>query len=317
MKQLPRYRNDINTREQDSQIQRLKSRTLYTNASFIILYQPTSYVTHLTMGHSNSTLQSHQLSAGGIEKGIPPVIRVSYESGWRKYACFARMKLFLSGPNGEPMYTLNFVKGLYGDIILHSGSSIDSPPLAASGRQSSLRDDYLVTLPSLSGNGPQDEILRRPKGLKGRFWFAIQVGHGPDQHVERFEWRRSRGAEVKSVGQSRWGGYKLVRLGSTNTKEEYSSSEEDLHDGSTNGEGYTSDGKEVVAVWGSTNCLKSLSGVGEFQFRGSGATGELGQLWALMAVMSCMSIWQKVQRDNATAGASSSSAASASVAASA
>ncbi|KAF9768480.1 hypothetical protein IL306_014237 [Fusarium sp. DS 682] len=269
------------------------------------------------MGHSDSKLQAHQLSAGGIEKGIPPIIRVSYESSWRKYACFARMSLFLSGPSGEPMYTLNFVKGLYGDIILHNGSSIEAPPLATSVRPSSFRDDYLITLPSLAGNGPQEEILRRPKGLKGRFWFDIQVGHGPDQCVERFEWRRSRGAEVRSVGQSRWGGYKLVRLGSTNTKEEYSSSEEDLHDDSTSGEGYTSDGKEVVAVWGSTNCFKSMSGVGEFQFRGSGATGELGQLWALMAVMSCMSVWQKVQRDNANAGASTSSASAASASAAA
>ncbi|KAF4446242.1 hypothetical protein F53441_10084 [Fusarium austroafricanum] len=269
------------------------------------------------MGHSDSKLQGLQLSAGGLEKGIPPVIRVAYESGWKKYACFARMNLHLSAPNGEPMFTLNFVKGIYGDIILHSGPSIEAPPLATASKNGHCRDDYVITMPALYGNGSQEEILRRPTGLKGRFWFAIQVGHGPGQHVERFEWRRSRGAEVKSVGQSRWGGYKLVRLGSTNTKEEYSSSEEDFYDGSTNGEGYTSDGKEVVAVWGSTSCFKSMTGVGEIHFRGSGATGELGQQWALMAVMSCMSIWQKVQRDNANGAAASSSSASSSAAAAA
>ncbi|KAM0346144.1 hypothetical protein ACHAPU_005917 [Fusarium lateritium] len=268
------------------------------------------------MGNSDSKLQISQLSTEGIEKGIPPVIRISYESSWRKYACSVRVNLMAGPPDAEPTYTISLPRGLYGDIILHSGPGNDSPPLATSSRIKKYHDDYLITLPSFSGHGVHEETLRRPKGLKGRFWFGCQVGDGSEQRVERFEWRRSRGAEVKSVGQSSWGGYKLVRLGSTNTKEEYSSSEEDLPEGSSSsGEGYTSDGKQVVAVWGSASCWKTMSGVGEFQFRGSGATGELGNMWALMAVMSCMSIWQKVQRDNATAGATASSSSSASVAA--
>ncbi|PNP74048.1 hypothetical protein FNYG_12564 [Fusarium nygamai] len=253
------------------------------------------------MGHSNSTLQFHELSAAGIEKGIPPIIRVKYESRWSKFGFRYGMELFLNGPNGEPMYTLDFEKGLRGDIVLHSGPSVDSPKLAVSGRESSFSSEYLIRLPSISGNAPQDEFLYWDSGRRTRFWFDIQVGHGPEQRVEGFEWRRSRGPEVKSVGQSRRSGLKLVRLGSTNTKEKYSSSEEDLHDGSTKGQGYgySSDGKEVVAVWANTSSFSSFSGVGEFQFRGSGATGELGQLWALMAVMSCMSIWQKAMRDAA------------------
>ncbi|KAF5693954.1 hypothetical protein FDENT_1646 [Fusarium denticulatum] len=254
------------------------------------------------MGHSNSTLHLHELSAAGIEKGIPPIIHVKYESGWSKFfGSSSGMDLFLDGPNGEPMYLLDFEKGLHGDIILHSGPSADSPKLAVSGRDSKLDTECLIRLPSLSGNAPRDEFLYWNSELRTRFWFDIQVGHGPDQRVEGFEWRRSRGPEVKSVGQSRRSGLKLVRLGSTNTKEKYSSSEEGLHDGSTKeqGYGYSSDGKEVVAVWANTSSFSSYSGVGEFQFRGSGATGELGQLWALMAVMSCMSIWQKARRDAA------------------
>jgi hypothetical protein len=262
------------------------------------------------MGNSDSKLVTEDL------QDIPTVIRMSYQNSWKKYACFTSMNLSLGPPDAEPMYTLSFHKGLYGDISIHKGPSPDSPPIATSSRIKKYHDDYLITLPSPLGNGIHEETLRRPKGLKGRFWFGCLVGDGSEQRVERFEWRRSRGAEVKSVGQSKWGGYKLVRLGSTNIKEEeYSSSEEDLAEGSSNsGEGYTSDGKEVVAVWGNASCWKTMSGVGEFQFRGSGATGELGNMWALMAVMSCMSIWQKVQRDNATAGASASSASSSSAA---
>jgi hypothetical protein len=258
-----------------------------------------------------------------MEKGIPPVIRIAYQSSWKKYACFAGVNLEAGAPNAEPMYIISLPKGLYGDITLHSGTSNESPPLATSSRIRQCRDDYQITLPSFSGHGVHEETLRRPKGLKGRFWFGCLVGDGTEQRVERFEWRRSRGAEVRSVGQSSWGGYKLVRLGSTNTKEDYTSSEEDLPKGSSissssnsnSGEGYTSDGKEIVAVWGNASCWKTMSGVGEFQFRGSGATGELGNMWALMAVMSCMSIWQKVQRDNATAGASASSSSSSAAAA--
>ncbi|KAH7251857.1 hypothetical protein BKA59DRAFT_473069 [Fusarium tricinctum] len=273
------------------------------------------------MGNSDSKLYNTQLSSEGIEKGIPTAIRISYQSSWKKYACFARVNLEAGAPNAEPMYIISLPKGLYGDITLHSGTSNESPPLATSYRLKQYRDDYQITLPSFSGHGVHQETLRRPKGLKGRFWFGCLVGDGTEQRVERFEWRRSRGAEVRSVGQSSWGGYKLVRLGSTDTthtkEEDYTSSEEDLPEGgssssssSNHSEGYTSDGKEIVAVWGNASCWKTMSGVGEFQFRGSGATGELGNMWALMAVMSCMSIWQKVQRDNATAGTSASSASS-------
>ncbi|KAG8666368.1 hypothetical protein FPOAC2_11478 [Fusarium poae] len=267
------------------------------------------------MGNSSSKFNTSQLSAEELQD-IPNIIRMSYQNSWKKYACFTSMNISLGPPDAEPMYTISFTKGLYGDIVLHKGPTPESPAIATSSRIKQYHDDYLITLPT--GKGIHEETLRRPKGLKGRFWFGCLVGDGPEQRVERFEWRRSRGAEVKSVGQSKWGGYKLVRLGSTNTKEEYSSSEEDFPEGSSNsGEGYTSDGKEIVGVWGNASCWKTMSGVGEFQFRGSGATGELGNMWALMAVMSCMSIWQKVQRDNATAGASASSASSSSAAAAA
>ncbi|RGP79510.1 hypothetical protein FLONG3_2258 [Fusarium longipes] len=267
------------------------------------------------MGNSDSKLITSQLSAEELQE-IPTVIRMSYQNSWKKYACFTSMNLNLGPPDAEPMYTLSFHRGLYGDISIHKGPSPDSPPIATSSRIKKYRDDYVITLPSPSGKGVHEEIMRLPSSWKGRFWFGCLVGNGPEQRVERFEWRRSRGAEVKSVGQSKWGGYKLVRLGSTNMKEEeYSSSEEDVNEDSSNsGEGYTSDGKEVVAVWGNASCWKTMSGVGELQLRGSGATGELGNMWALMTVMSCMSVWQKIQRDNATAGAASSSSSSAAAA---
>jgi hypothetical protein len=244
------------------------------------------------MGHSNSTLQSHELSAAGIEKGFPPIIRIRYESGWSRLN-HHDFELFLDGPNGELMYTLDFEKGLRGDIVLHSGPSVDSPKLAVSGRESYFSLDYLIRLPPISGIAPQDQFLYWNSGLRTYFRFDIQVGHGQDQRIEGFEWRYSRGPEVKSVGQSRWGGLKLVRLGSTKGQ----------------GYGYSSDGNEVVAVWADTRRFSSFVAVGKLQFLGSGATGELGQLWALMAVMSCMSIWQKGERDAASSSSGTAVAA--------
>jgi hypothetical protein len=266
------------------------------------------------MGHSDSKL-APQLTAKGAQKGLPPVIRITYQKGWKKLVCLAHISLYLGEPDSEPTHSISFPKGWYGDIILHNGPHTESTPLAISTKDGSCRTDYTISLPALPGTGFSggEEILRHPTGRKGRWWFGITIGEGADRHLERFEWRRSRGDEVKSIGQSKWGGYKLVRLGSS--KEDEFSSDEDAAD---EREGFTRDGKEIVAVWATSSTFKSFTGVGELHFRGTGATGELGTLWALMTVMSCMSIWQKAQRDAATAGAlSSSTSASTSVAISA
>ncbi|KAF5005388.1 hypothetical protein FDECE_8152 [Fusarium decemcellulare] len=266
------------------------------------------------MGHSDSKIApAPQMSIEGARKGIPPAIRFTYQNSWTKLVCWTRVSLYLSEPDSEPSYSISFPKGWYGDVILHNGPDPESAPLAQAGRDSTWSSDYNISLPAVpdSDFGSGQEILRHPSGRKGRWWFATRVGHGPEAHVERFEWRRSHGSEVKSIGQSRWG-WKLVRLGSSK-QDEYSSDEEapDERDG------FTSDGKEVVAVWAGSSTFKSLSGVGELHFRGSGATGELGTLWSLMAIMSCMAIFQKAMRDAATAGATASSSASSSSAAAA
>ena len=59
-------------------------------------------------------------------------------------------------------------------------------------------------------------------------------------------------------------------------------------------DGYSSDQKEVVAVWAHAGTVKNArSKMGDFEYRGRGATGEFGQLWSIMAVMTCICIWQK------------------------
>ncbi|KAK3294449.1 uncharacterized protein B0H64DRAFT_443528 [Chaetomium fimeti] len=192
-------------------------------------------------------------------------------------------------------YELSLANGWRGNMTLHGGPSQYHPPLAHAERAGAMRESFAITLPALPPYEQQQrtEILHCPASWKQPwYWFAMEVGDGQHRRVERFEWRRSRGSEVRSIAdQSRWGygGWKLLRMG-------------DESDDSSGGhgksgarvDGYSSDQKEVVAVWAHAGTVKSaMSKMGDFEYRGSGATGELGQLWSIMAAMTCMCIWQK------------------------
>lgn len=155
------------------------------------------------------------------------------------------------------------------------------------------------------------ETLRR-EPRKSKWWFALPIGVNGE--LETFEWRRSRGSEVKSLGAS-WRGWKLVRtqragyerqsIDQLSSKDDeslpgYSSEDEKGAGGSASEE--VAD-EEIVAVWAKSGTWTSLHDVGEFAFLGIGASGELGQRFAVMAVMTALSIWQKAMRDAETAGA--------------
>jgi hypothetical protein len=119
----------------------------------------------------------------------------------------------------------------------------------------------------------------------------MEIGDGEHRHVEKFEWRRSHGSEVKRIGGKAAWGWKLLRMGNDMGGDD--------HDHDESGErvdGLSSDNKEIVAVWAESSSFKSMSKIGDFEFRGSGATGELGQLWSIMAAVSCMCIWQKTMQ---------------------
>jgi len=248
------------------------------------------------MGSSNSKLILPQISEHTAKNGMPPVIRVTQKKSWKEIICF------LSEPGADPLYCINLPDGLWGNMTLHDGPDPTSPPLAHAVGEGRGRVDSGITLPVLPGaeGDPtaNKEILRWRVGKKETFWFAMDVGQGADRRLERFEWRRSHGDEVKSIGESSWG-WKLVRLGATRAG---AGSHDDSDHGDVNHTtGRASDGKEVVAVWADSKSWKTLTKVGELHLCGSGSTGELGTSWALMVVMSCMCIWQKmVQLGNAT-----------------
>ncbi|KAF4976372.1 hypothetical protein FZEAL_6948 [Fusarium zealandicum] len=246
------------------------------------------------MGHSDSKLlPPPQISAASAQRGIPPVIQVSYKKSWTKILAL------LGEPDSDPIYSVSLPGGWYGDLIFHDGPDDEQPELARATREGKWGADFSIALPQIPDAGSSNgrETLRYKVGRRERYWFGMEVGEGANRHIERFEWRRSHGKDIKSVGQSSWG-WKLVRIGGGTQKEADSGSDDEQ----TRKDGFTSDGKEIVAVWADAKSWKGVSKVGEFQLRGSGATGELGTQWALMAIVSYMCMWQKTMQSATSAG---------------
>lgn len=209
----------------------------------------------------------------------------------------------LTDPHSDSAYAVAWPQGYYGGMILHSGPSKDDAPLATVKPSGRIGQDFSISLPTMHpGEPPRTEILRHVVTLRREtFWFAFPVENGPSRWVEKFEWRHSHGNEVKNVeGGSGWG-WKLVRVGRDDARPGGLTAEDDDEGGGDRADGLASDGKEIVAVWADPGSL-SLSKMGTFEFRGSGATGELGKLWSVMAILSCMCIWQDRMRQTTTIG---------------
>ncbi|KAI5462860.1 hypothetical protein BGZ63DRAFT_422277 [Mariannaea sp. PMI_226] len=250
------------------------------------------------MGHSSSKeTPSPRISEELVSKGLSKPFRISYNKAFSlKTSC-----LLTDLNSDEPSYIVNLPHGWYGDMVLHGGPTINHPPLVTATSEGRREEDFAVNLPAIETAGIEGrrEIVRHVLNLKKDvFWFGFRTG-GQDEscYPEMFEWRHSRGDEVKKLGQSSTG-WKLVRLGSGGRPEEY-----DSQQGTVHVDGFTKDGKEVVAVWAHGKTFGNVKNMGEFHFLGSGATGELGLQWSLMAIMSCFCVWLRTtQQSTTTAG---------------
>jgi hypothetical protein len=237
------------------------------------------------MGNADSKI-TPEISAQTAERSFPTNLKVTYEKSISKIVCF------LSEPDSEPSYTVSLPQGFWGPMIFHDGPSDKHPVLATVKDESKWGNKFGVSLPASSKEGVESrpELVKYEMvSKKERYWFGLEVGHGDQRRLDRFEWRHSHGTEVKSLGGSKWG-WKLVRLGRNSGTEEHDTAEV------TGGnEALASDGGEIVAVWADATGL-TLTRVGEFQLLGSGATGELGQSFSLMALASCLCIWLTTMR---------------------
>lgn len=250
------------------------------------------------MGSSHSSLAAPQLPDQFAKRGVPPVIQARLKKSW------TRLTINLNEPGAPPSYCATLPDGWWGVLTLHNGPSEADAAIAHAVMKGKSGAASTISLPPpTAGDASLDgkEVLRYRLRWRETYWFAMDVGEGPNRRVEQFEWRRSRGPHVKSVGQGSYG-WKLVRL----APEDHHRSDDET-DGELAKEGVTKepddedeegemtkDGKEIVAVWADASMRKmSMTNVGELRLLGPGATGEFGPRWGLMAVMTSLSIWQK------------------------
>lgn len=184
--------------------------------------------------------------------------------------------------------------------ILKDGLDKLAAPLASVGKEkgNGWRKSHSLIQVSGRGGGP-DLSIRMENDYSNTHPFTMPI-HGQET---RFEWRNtSGGAEIKNLsGGYNWG-WKLVRLDGP-----YS-----LPGGRSEfPEGFTSDGKEIVAVAAHPKLFKKNP---EFMFLGSGARGEMGQEFEVVALMGFLRLYdlyvqQQMAASNAAAASSSSAAA--------
>ncbi|KAH6981298.1 hypothetical protein BKA56DRAFT_587015 [Ilyonectria sp. MPI-CAGE-AT-0026] len=193
----------------------------------------------------------------------------------------------------EPLYLFSWHSGLSSapPVVLHSGPAETSPPLAAA-EWRTFGPSFDVDLPPFPGSGARsarEEIVwSSPSGFgPGAYRFAIEIG--PSAVREAFEWRRSRGDAIASLGGESTG-FKLVRL-----------ARGPPGGGETGGDlnfvsgGFVdSAGNEVVAAW--SMAMGSMTKVAKFQFMGTGLTGLLGERWAIITVATFLALYQRIRR---------------------
>lgn len=191
------------------------------------------------------------------------------------YTSVARTNMVLTCSSlGEKFY-VRVPPSLTGSIVFYNGPTENSQVLMIMLNVSLVTGKFAVKLPaSLDENrGPLCHFIYESIGFRDRYLFDLDVGRGPNRRVERFEWRRTHGAEVEKLNV-RHKGWKLVMLPQAKK-----------HLGDVQYEGYASDGGEVVAVMGYRHGWLQL---GRFSMYGPAAHGELGEAFKLMALASYM-----------------------------
>ncbi|KAI0019751.1 hypothetical protein F4780DRAFT_793044 [Xylariomycetidae sp. FL0641] len=195
---------------------------------------------------------------------------------------------FHLGESGaRPLYAVRAHTGCSGkpQAVLHDGPSqaAADPPVLATARRASRWNNQLTVLmvPGDGGGGPETRVdMHAHSGwAKCRYAFSLPVG--ADGREETFEWRRSRGDEVRALDGYRRG-WKLVRLGASSSSDDGGKEEEKEEE--------EEEGEEVVAAWAYNKSL-SLTKAWKFRFLGAGVAGELGPRWEVVALISALRVW--------------------------
>jgi hypothetical protein len=213
----------------------------------------------------------------------------------------------LGAQQDQPVFSVTFHggggAGQQPYLVLRATTYAASPPLAVVERADRQGRRSDVLLPPLAEDGGQavlEPLHSHVSFTSVMYAFAIEV-LGPDGVLrrERFEWRSSKGNEVRALldldgedggrgsppgrGKIKALGRKLVRL---SAEAEGVGGTRAVRDS-----GASSDGREVVAAW-ADNPRWSANRAGTLRFLGSGATGEMGDRFTVMAAATALRIWE-------------------------
>ncbi|KAI0894105.1 hypothetical protein F4806DRAFT_130953 [Annulohypoxylon nitens] len=251
---------------------------------------PPPYATTEPSARPSSPAPSYQtLPSGSHISGVANRMPQSLNAYLPPLTKWSRL-MYLGEHADQPFFAITTHTGLSGKPLLemHAGPTGSEPLIATAGnehRWSSGRNTIIKLIPGggyLTGQTETTFMMKETCFSKHyTFPFSVEVGLGKDTRVENFEWRGSRGEEVKKLDSASWRGYKLVRLdgdavGRGGKRE-------------VRGAGEASDGREVVAVY-TANGHFSRNKIFKFQFVESGATGILGEKFALAAVITASKI---------------------------
>lgn len=190
-------------------------------------------------------------------------------------------------------------------FLLHSTANPGSPPLAIAEKAGRLGQRAEITLPAVTGpdEGPDaedvetEEMKAHASLTSVSYTFSVETAPGLR---EKFEWRASKGNEVKALVEGKVhhaSGRKLVRLA---TEADGVGGTRAVRD-----QGASSDGREVVAVW-ADNPKWSGNKAGALRFLGSGASGALGGRFAVMAIATSIRIWEMMNESSLQSAATGS-----------
>ena len=232
--------------------------------------------------YNSSTDDSKTLQAATIK--FPPTMNGYYQ--WK-----FTMTFHLGLSSDERLYAVSTHSTLFSKrhtITLHDGPSDKDPTLATlTGEMYGKNTPFVMTIPTPPGTHQHPRVENMTGNNSHNHvstLFSFELS-GPKNGLprERFEWRTSRGKEIKELANHSYG-WKLVRLSGPASGIGGSRDERD--------EGFTSDGKEIVAALAHSASWSATKGF-TFAFMGSGLTGLLGEKWEIMAVLSAMQLWEK------------------------
>ena len=254
------------------------------------------------MGQSKSlpTFPSYNPEKDKAEVHLPNQFTVWYIETKSTFACY--IGEFQDKNNNNALYSVSFphVHLSASTLSMYSGPASDFPLVAQLRHLPSEGQAALIFLGGMAKSGFSSYAMNTKLVINSmRYTFVFPVGGSdpaqPGVDLEVFEWRASMGQEVKSIG-GKSKGWKLARLGTEAEVEEQERKERkreaSLHPSPREKNtdfGATSDGREIVAIWGTQS---SKSRACEFKFMNSATSERLGSNFKVMALLSILQNFQ-------------------------